>query len=322
MIIKPLTSPQALKQLEALKRRIAPGHPKMDSVIQNFAIRNVGYMGEKSLEYPLSFLDPVKYHIFHDIRMFDGTHYFQIDTLILSTSFIVILEVKNISGTLYFDSDFNQMIRVQNEVKDSFPDPLIQIRRQQAQLIKWINLRGYPHFPVKAFVVISNPRTILQASPKNQTSHEKILQNPQIPFKIAQLENEYASPNISDQEFYTLSETVSKSHTPIFSDIRNMHQIPKADIRSGVHCLKCFNLPMMYMSRRGWKCTLCGFMSKDAYRETLMDYSLLINQTITNRDARNFLQLTSNSVVKNLLNSMESKTYGNHKSRIYKLEMN
>ncbi|WP_205173528.1 nuclease-related domain-containing protein [Bacillus pakistanensis] len=46
----------------------------------------------------------------HDLRLFDGQHHFQIDTLIITSKVIFIIEVKNISGTVIFDSAYNQLI--------------------------------------------------------------------------------------------------------------------------------------------------------------------------------------------------------------------
>ncbi|WP_367888742.1 nuclease-related domain-containing protein [Alteribacillus bidgolensis] len=53
-----------------------------------------GYKGEQSIDYPLTFLPSNKFYIRHGLRLFDGSHYFQIDTLILSWDFFLILEVK------------------------------------------------------------------------------------------------------------------------------------------------------------------------------------------------------------------------------------
>lgn len=81
-----------------------------------------GYRGEQSLDYYLGFL--TNYFILHDLRLPDRDHHFQLDTLLISPYFILILEVKNISGTLIFDDHFKQLIRVTPEKEEGFgPDP-------------------------------------------------------------------------------------------------------------------------------------------------------------------------------------------------------
>lgn len=110
MIVKERKMPVHLLQLEALLRRLPAHHPKRNVVAENLAKFMAGYKGEQAIEYPLSFLSETKYSILHDIRLFDQKHYFQIDALIVSSCFLLFLEVKNIIGTLIFDAKFNQLI--------------------------------------------------------------------------------------------------------------------------------------------------------------------------------------------------------------------
>ena len=69
-------------------------------MVESLAKFMAGYKGEQAIEYPLSFLSETKYSILHDIRLFDQKHYFQIDALIVSSCFLLFLEIKNIIGTL------------------------------------------------------------------------------------------------------------------------------------------------------------------------------------------------------------------------------
>ncbi|HZG72957.1 MAG TPA: nuclease-related domain-containing protein [Chondromyces sp.] len=100
MIIKERKKSIYLRQLEALVRRVPRGHGKREEILLMAKKAGKGYRGEQAIDYPLSFLSEDKYFILHDVRLLGGHHYFQLDTLILSEYFIVILEVKNISGIL------------------------------------------------------------------------------------------------------------------------------------------------------------------------------------------------------------------------------
>jgi hypothetical protein len=82
-----------------------------------------GYRGENSIDYPLSSLPDKKYFIFHDLRLPYKNQFFQIDTLLASTKHFVILEVKNIAGTVYFDSDFNSTYKESRWSRRSFCRP-------------------------------------------------------------------------------------------------------------------------------------------------------------------------------------------------------
>ncbi|SFE88656.1 nuclease-related domain-containing protein [Alteribacillus iranensis] len=104
MIIKPRKVPLHLRKLRALERRLPHSHPKRPEIERDTAKWSAGYKGEQSIDDPLTFLPPHDFRILHDLHLYDGSHYFQIDTLIISSCFLLIIEVINISGTLIFDT--------------------------------------------------------------------------------------------------------------------------------------------------------------------------------------------------------------------------
>ncbi|PKG22089.1 nuclease-related domain-containing protein [Niallia nealsonii] len=129
MIVKKLKIPESILQLEALLRRLPSNHSKFPLVKKELNMKLAGYQGEKNLLFPLSFIDDKKYSILHDLRLSDGNHYFQIDVLILSKKFALLLEVKNYAGELYFDTEFHQLIRKKEESTSALPYPLTQLKR-------------------------------------------------------------------------------------------------------------------------------------------------------------------------------------------------
>ncbi|MED1098241.1 MULTISPECIES: nuclease-related domain-containing protein [Bacillus] len=88
-------------------RNLPSNHPKIPLITEELKKRTAGYRGETALDFPLSFIAEKDYFIFHDLRLQDSSRYFQMDTLVLSQKFALILEVKNIAGSLYFDPTFN-----------------------------------------------------------------------------------------------------------------------------------------------------------------------------------------------------------------------
>jgi hypothetical protein len=90
--------PIKVLKLYALLRRILPNQPLRQDIESELMKIEAGYKRELSLDYHLSFLPDKEYIILHNIRLSYKTFYFQIDTLILHTNFILILEVKNIAG--------------------------------------------------------------------------------------------------------------------------------------------------------------------------------------------------------------------------------
>src|SRR5690625_7350031 len=65
-----------------------------------------------------------EYLILHDLRLRDQNGFFQIDTLILCEKYLLILEVKNWSGTIVFGEN-GQVTRMDAEQKEEgFPNPI------------------------------------------------------------------------------------------------------------------------------------------------------------------------------------------------------
>lgn len=88
-----------------------------------------GYRGEQNLDYELGFL-PSSFLIFQDLRLPLYERTFQIDTLILTPHMAVIIETKNIYGTLFFNSTSKQVIRTFENTTEEFPAPLLQAKKK------------------------------------------------------------------------------------------------------------------------------------------------------------------------------------------------
>lgn len=321
MIVKARKYPKYLKQLEALQRRLFLSHPKYERIKENYAKRTAGYKGEQSIDYSLSFLDDQKYHILHDVRLFDGTHYFQIDTLILSRQYILILEVKNISGTLFFDTDFNQLIRIQDDKREAFPDPLLQMKRQSIQLRKWLRLSTFRNkdIPIESLVILSSSRTIIETSPHNQLIYNKVIHCAKLPFTVSLLEKSYKVNFLTDKQLFQLSHQVIDQHIPLQSDILTQFKISKEDLIKGVICSNCHWYPLQ-LKKGKWSCTKCHFISKDAHLPALDDYFLLIDSTITNKQIRDFLLVPTTKLANRILTSSNLHSKGINKGRMYFLK--
>ncbi|MEH7332649.1 nuclease-related domain-containing protein [Neobacillus drentensis] len=99
MIIKKRTIPLVILILEALCRRLLP-------------------------------ID--KYMILHDLNLPDGDSNCQIDTLLLTPEFALIVEVKNMAGKLIFDTENEQFTQINNDKEKGY----------QIQLLKWKGIKS------------------------------------------------------------------------------------------------------------------------------------------------------------------------------------
>jgi hypothetical protein len=319
MFVKPFQMPYSLKQLEALIRRLPATHAKYNRLHESYTKRMAGFKGEESIQYPLSFLSEKDYFIFHNLRLFDGQHYFQLDILILSPRAAIILEVKNIAGTLRFDPAFRQMIRSYNGEEEPFPDPITQMERQCYQFESFLKYHSLPKLPVESIVVISSPRTIIEIDQPYQAAlRNKVIHAANLPKTVSSLDSKHSLHAISIERLSAIASFLSENHTPIKQDILAQHQLSPKDLVKGVFCPQCSCFPMI-RKRGSWLCPSCGTLCQDAHANALIDYALLINSLVSNEKARKFLQISSESTTRKLLGSLNVPHLGENKGRLYKI---
>jgi ribosomal protein L37AE/L43A len=310
--------PIKILKLYALLRRILPNHPLRQEIESELRKLNAGYKGELSLDYHLSFLPDKEYIILHDIRLSYKTFYFQIDTLILHTNFILILEVKNIAGELYIDTVFNQMIRTKNNLTEVFPDPILQAYKQKVELGKWFSLKKLPQIPIEFRVVLTSSNTLIKNTKDNPSVAKQLIRSTRLTFEIDRLKEKYNTQKISDKQLNRIANQLIKSHVPHDMNVLSQFQIIKSDILPGVYCSECKSLTMERISG-SWKCSHCLSERKDAHIDSLIDFALLVKPTISNKEMREFLNLQSPSTATRLLSLLNLPSAGTTKDRRYSL---
>lgn len=318
VILKKRTAPLNLLKVEALRKRLSNNHTSFKSIEDEESRLNAGFIGEKSLNYPLSFLSKTNYAIFHGLRLKNEYTHFQLDTLILSSNFYMIVEVKNYAGTIFFDKSFGQITRKLNGKEDGFQDPILQVKRQRSNFITWLKEQKQCVIPIEYLVVISNPRTIIKAAPDYTEPIERVTISSNFNQKFLKYEERYKSEKVDRKEIKRISGLLLKKHEPLDSDILTQFQVLEEEILTGVHCPSCSFRPME-RERGKWKCKNCLISSKDAHLEALKEYSLLFESTISNNQMRSFLHLSSEKVASSLLKSSNFPYSGNGRSRIYHL---
>ncbi|WP_052738012.1 nuclease-related domain-containing protein [Bacillus sp. SA1-12] len=200
-------------------------------LLEDFNKNMRGYKGKLALNHPLSFLQKDRYLIFHDVRLFDGTHFIQIDTLIISSYFFLIIEVKNIAGTLIFNSDFNQLVRTAEEKEEAFPDPVNQVLRHRLQLEKWLEFYHFPPIPIETLVVISNDRSVIKTSNNNKLP-KQIIPGFMIPKKVNEFERKYPSQKFNDLNL--IKQLLVDMDVPLQQDVLKRFKIDRSVLLNGV----------------------------------------------------------------------------------------
>lgn len=302
--------------MEALLRRIREFHPKRSIIIEDLAKRTAGHKGEVSLNFHLSGLDQKQFRILHNVRLKVNEFIFQIDFMLVSTNFILILEVKNIAGTIHFESNFDQFIRTINGKEEGFYNPLVQVRRQENLLNQWLKVNKFPSIPIESFIVFTNPQTIIKADNRFRDS-KKIIHSYYLATKIDLLEKIHRHQSLTEKDLAKLTRLIKKKNEPEEVDILARYGIKKEEILKGVHCPNCSYLPL---KRKGkWFCEKCRCFFQDPHLIALHDYLLLLQSTISYQQFKDFLQIESRSVASKLLSSLGLSYTGSTKNRVYYL---
>lgn len=317
MIIKERTIPLKIQVLEALLRRIPVNHVKRQQIKEELSRRRTGYHGERSLDYYLSHLSSEKYWIFHDLNLPDGSYNCQIDTLLLTSDFVLILDSKNIGGKLLFDCEIGQFIQYYNGDEKSYDDPIDQAYRHQRCIKNVITTTfNLPNIPIDFLVIISNPQSIISTRGCSEKVKHRICKSHSLPQKIEFMEKIYSREAFSKKELRRLSRLLLKVNTPPATVTLQNSEIKKTDLLTGIHCPSCSYRPMTRFKRK-WYCPSCKTFSFDAHFFGLHDYFLLFDSKITNKQFREFAHLSSPHTAKRLLQSLNLKSNGNNKVREY-----
>jgi hypothetical protein len=322
LIMLELKVPVQAEQCIALLRRLPKGHSIRATVEKDLRSWLKGYYGELNVAYHLSFLPENEYYIFHGLRLMDKLA-FQMDLLLISSKFVLIVEVKNISGKLKFEKGSDLMIRELNNLEEGMDNPLQQVKRHHLQFNNWLKFHQFKGIPVEHLVVVSKTSTIIETTPDNQQIFRKIIYAESLLDKIRELEEKYQKPRITKNTLNHLSQTLLKAHHIYIPDVLQKYNLSQTDLIPGVQCTnsKCKCYPMEYISA-SWRCNTCKETSKTAHLQSVSDYFLLYGPTITRKQLAEFLKIDSPIKARYLLLALNLSSTGQKRGTKYYLPKN
>lgn len=314
MFDKDLTKPLILQQHEALDRRLAQNHPKRPEVEEKLGSLKAGYRGEKTLNYYLSLLPPKKYHIYHDIRLPNGTTFFQVDAILLSEKMGFIIDNKNYGGTIVLDKF--QLTQELNNISKVYQNPISQTHRHLILLKDFFDHYQIPIIPIENLVCFSNSYSVVKIEGGYHEAEKRVCKADNILRKISEFERYYKYDVFTQKDFGKVKRLLLSKHTPNRMDILKTYCLGPGEILTGVQCPICLHMPIQYNGRY-WQCPVCQTISKDAHLQPINDYFLLIKPWITNAELRIFLHLPSPRAAAYLLSFLNLPSTGTNKGRIY-----
>jgi hypothetical protein len=258
-----------------------------------------------------------KYLIFHDLQLKLHDIYFQIDTLLISQTHIQIIEAKNISGTLYFDNVFNQLIRINPDgTEESFEDPRVQCRRLQDLLRRWLIQHKLHLLPIDYLIFFKSANKTILKTTGTGTDTTRICKGRDLFSKIEEAEKRYQQVKIQATKKNEIAHFLLSQHSPKPINILQEYGLTATNLLQGVPCPNCTYIPMHYQKGK-WTCSKCSSIFKDAHIEAIIDHFLLIKPTITTHECQSILHLPTSDISRRILISLNLPTSGHTKKRLY-----
>ena len=192
------------------------------SLTEKIKLLELGLKGENSVLFELqnSFL-PI--HILHDVRIAHKDLKAQIDFVVLTRKFILVIEVKNYFGNILVNEkdEFIRQVYKGNKLafQEGFYSPVRQVERQVEVFESYMRDMGaVTRTPIKSVVVFTNNRTVINTKKASEHVKEKILRVDGLVGYIKQ-ELEKSSPvHFLDNRMKEMSDYIKASHFKFIDD--------------------------------------------------------------------------------------------------------
>ena len=290
MIVKPFTPSAFTLGLEALLSRLHPAHPQFPKLEQELKRQQAGDFGEQYVMNELQMLS-MDVQLLHNVIL-PAILAMQIDILIVTPNGIIILEIKNIKGTVLLKNNPRQLIRTTETGEVTvFTHPEIQLE-QYMQGMK--NFLQQHNITITIYGAIVFPFNNVQIQREGEGM--PILTAKDLPMYIHQL-----PPHTDTTSIQNITNKIMKNiKTKIPYPLCRYYNIDINSLQMGIRCEKCLHYSTA-RQKRAWRCTNCQHTCLHAHNQALRDYYMLIGNTITNQQCRQFLNIENTDLAKRIL---------------------
>lgn len=307
MIIKKRKESLMTQKYDCIIPRLPLHHKKLAALKKDAALYAIGYRGERRLDYYLASL-PDEYAVLNDLALRYKRHTIQIDSLVISESGIFIIEVKNYSSTLTFNTTLRQLTQDDGKRMRGLQYPLTQVENTHMNLMHWLEARSLTGLPIHHFIAIAFSNTIFHVVGNEEEISQLVTYADHVPIKIMTLNKKLQKTSDNKQLKNRIISILMKETHNFDIDIFKKYSLTDADILPGVHCPSCSYLGMKRIHGK-WRCDKCLTLSASAHLKAMHDYELLFNKPITNKALRIFLQLHSRYTAYRLLKDYHSTKF-------------
>ncbi|WP_078380030.1 HRDC domain-containing protein [Sutcliffiella halmapala] len=256
----------------------------LKKVEQQLKLFSIGHAGESSVLFELK-NSMIPMLILHDVNIEIEDYKAQMDFVLITHKFILVLEVKKLFGNIVVNDkgEFQRVITKNNRVinKEGMYSPINQVERHVAILEKFLKSKNLiEKCPIRYAVTFANPKTIIDISKKTPIHiQSSVIRHDQIKtflttelgknspvfmldapvFKIANVIKENCKEKTFDMNDYGVDGNVIQNNSPSME----------------YDCSK-----IVYPDKSDLKYILMDYRSKKAKQQESMPYHIFTNKTL------------------------------------------
>lgn len=219
----------------------------------------------------------------------------QMDIILVNPKFICILEVKNITGDLYFDEKTKQFYRITDGIKQGMRNPELQLLRNVKVLHRRLENLGLD-LDVYGFIIFASRKGIVMEPP---TLFPALPIDAMCDF-LERIE-ESSTTFLKDEYIEKVTKIIDSGEPSIHDEeLLERLNLIRSEIIGGVRCQQCFNIGMIRMYST-WRCEKCGFNDRHAHLPAIQEYQLIFGREMTVKDVKWWLRIEDKHLVSRLL---------------------
>lgn len=189
MILKKRTKPLILQKYEMLLARLPKNSPHQRAIKYELESAKRGYEGELIVDNHLKILAS-DFTILQDVTLMVYGDTFQMDNLLITPHILYIIEVKNPTQTITFDTLLNQFTTGEGATQTGYKHPITQVLVQKYKLETWLHEHSLPNIPIRFFIAISEPSTQIKVIGDPELIANIVMHGEHVPWKIIEYENQ------------------------------------------------------------------------------------------------------------------------------------
>lgn len=283
MIVKQREYPAQIRAGEALLGRLPERHPLYGQIARDVKKWDAKYKREKRADRFLEILPSGQFYVYHALPITNTC----LDGLILTRNFVLITGYTHLSGAIFPDPAFAQLIQQKGGKEKGWPEPFARLQKQREILCTWARMRHLPGLPLEYLLVLCHEGAELKMPVANSADELKICPASQVVYKVTKMQETYSQPVLDGKHF-------KKWHKHLLECRENPGICPwpvdQSEMYTGVGCPLCRRFEMDF-NNGAWHCQVCGHTSKDAHRKAIEEFYLLFGRDAPDEALCSFLRV-------------------------------